>query len=1218
MMTNTIVFSRYFQSLLWAFIAGVFPNLLIAQPSNGLWHNKTREIRYQPEGENFVCVNPTRKFNRALYGTNTGYRTEAGDLPEFALYMPGMGGNFKFGIIKGTTSKWLSASKVKAVYKPGSMVYEVKDDLFPNGTIHITVLSRADKDGFIIKVNSQNVADDVELVCLYGGATGRKFSRDGDIGADPESVFYLHKENCDDNDYELQKEGFSLKYGSGKIAPTASQKKQLLGVFPKGKYLIADAANQASPIKLWDNKIATAPVFAGKFNLKNQENYYFSIYNPEGTTPDSYESLKTVFHQAESARAQLAKRVVVKTPDDYINTLGGALAMAADAIWESPTYLHGAVAWRMRLNAWRGAYVADVLGWHDRAKLHFSSYANSQVLEPETGPIVSDTALNLARQKEVMGTAMFSSGYISRNPNANNRPHHYDMNLVFFDQIFNYFNWTGDVNFLKEIWPVLQRHMAWEKRNFDSDGDGLYDAYAAIWASDALQYSGGGVTHTSAYNYRANKEMARLAGILGKDAKPYQAEAAHILQAMQQKLWMPASGTFAEYKDLLGNQLLHTKPGLWTIYHAMDAHIPDNFQAWQLLKYIDHQIPHIPVKAKELEDKGYFTLSTTNWQPYTWSVNNVALAELLHTSLAYWQGGRNDHAFKLWKSSLIESMYLGASPGNFQQLSFYDAMRGELYRDFADPVAMAGRSLVEGLFGILPDALSGKLVIRPGLPKEWNTASLSIPDVSFDFKRTGNKEVYTIVPSFQKKLALTMQLKAYKSQIKSLKVNGLEVKWEAIETAIDIPEIKFTANTAPEYVVELEWAGNELEGMSFTDSYASGSKFNLKGNKSTLIAVNDAQEVLSSSVISGGAINTTLTPTTGQKTLFARLRQDDFSWWQAIDLNIREILIAQLDSKQEANKLIFDLHNFSETIKGNLILNAKVFKKEISLGGRASQKFEISDADLNPGSNSVRFIANGKVLLDTVLIYWDIKSADTNKFETINLAGDFNADLNKIFKTPYLSPRPNAVTLQIPTQGIGNWCYPLIDPEIDDSGLRKQAGTKNEVLFKNEIPFATPGILGTKNIVFTSKWDNYPDSIQISLKGKAKHAYFLMAGTTNHMQSRLQNAQVNINYTDGTSSVLKLNNPENWWPIEQDFVNDGYAFTTDAPIPPRLYLKSGNVMSTFADYKTIKGFSSYGIEGGAATILDLPLDPSKTLKNLTLKTIANEVIVGLMSVTLKR
>jgi hypothetical protein len=46
------------------------------------------------------------------------------------------------------------------------------------------------------------------------------------------------------------------------------------------------------------------------------------------------------------------------------------------------------------------------------------------------------------------------------------------------------------LTFLKETWPVLKRHLEWETRNFDSDSDGLYDAYAAIWASDALQYSG--------------------------------------------------------------------------------------------------------------------------------------------------------------------------------------------------------------------------------------------------------------------------------------------------------------------------------------------------------------------------------------------------------------------------------------------------------------------------------------------------------------------------------------------------------------------------------------------------------------------------------------------------------------------------------------------------------------------------------------------------------
>src|SRR5690606_11910979 len=149
------------------------------------------------------------------------------------------------------------------------------------------------------------------------------------------------------------------------------------------------------------------------------------------------------FLHAEEARKQLANRVKVRTPDSYINTLGGALAFAADAIWEAPAYRHGAVAWRMPLNGWRGAYVADPLGWHDRARLHFGSYANSQVTEPVTGPVVADTMLNLARQKEEIGTSLFSSGYISRNPDNNTKAHHYDMNLVFIDQLLGHFRWTG-------------------------------------------------------------------------------------------------------------------------------------------------------------------------------------------------------------------------------------------------------------------------------------------------------------------------------------------------------------------------------------------------------------------------------------------------------------------------------------------------------------------------------------------------------------------------------------------------------------------------------------------------------------------------------------------------------------------------------------------------------------------------------------------------------
>jgi hypothetical protein len=40
------------------------------------------------------------------------------------------------------------------------------------------------------------------------------------------------------------------------------------------------------------------------------------------------------------------------------------------------------------------------------------------------------------------------------------------------------------------------------------------------------------------------------------------------------------------------------------------------------------------------------------------------------------------------------------------------------------------------------------------------------------------------------------------------------------------------------------------------------------------------------------------------------------------------------------------------------------------------------------------------------------------------------------------------------------------------------------------------------------------------------------------------------------------------------------------------------------------------IEGGAATVLDLKINPSKELKFITLKTTASEVVIGLMAITI--
>lgn len=41
-----------------------------------------------------------------------------------------------------------------------------------------------------------------------------------------------------------------------------------------------------------------------------------------------------LYEKAEKARAELASRIRIETPDAYLNTLGGALALAADGIWD--------------------------------------------------------------------------------------------------------------------------------------------------------------------------------------------------------------------------------------------------------------------------------------------------------------------------------------------------------------------------------------------------------------------------------------------------------------------------------------------------------------------------------------------------------------------------------------------------------------------------------------------------------------------------------------------------------------------------------------------------------------------------------------------------------------------------------------------------------------------------------------------------------------------
>ena len=593
-----------------------------------------RPLRYRPDRGDFVIENGGEYFNRPLYGGNTAFRVDAGDKPEFTLYLPGRGGNLRLGVRARSGSKWLAdAEHVIARYRPGEMIYQVRDPLLgAEGVLRLSTLALDATDGLIVRVEADSIAEGVDLLWAYGGVNGQRGSRDGDIGTERVPIseyFQLKPEFCQDNLFTLDGRTFTLK----------SKPAAIVGVMPAGsKLAVADAAGWKSidalllaPMK---DAAPARPVVVGHVPLVAHEPALLLVQRVTDQRP-AYQAddVPRVFDETAAHFRKLREQVSVQTPDPYIDAAAGALKLAADAIWDEPqsVVMHGAIAWRRSLLGWRGPYAMDALGWHDRARRHFTYWSQRQNTNPisEKFPPADENS-NLSRSEK----ALHSNGDISNS--------HYDMNAVYIDAALRHLLWTGDLEFARTIWPVLERHLAWERRmfrrEFGPDKLPLYEAYASIWASDDIQYHGGGVSYQSAYNYYHNTMAARLARLLGHDPAPYQREAEQIAKAMRKYLWLSDEGSFAEFKDLLGNQLVHQSSGLWTFYHTIDSELPTPHEAWQMAAALDRSSIRIPVRGPGVpDDADYHVLPSSDWMPYSWSVNNVVMGENIHTALAYWQ-----------------------------------------------------------------------------------------------------------------------------------------------------------------------------------------------------------------------------------------------------------------------------------------------------------------------------------------------------------------------------------------------------------------------------------------------------------------------------------------------------------------------------------------------------------------------------------------------------
>ena len=156
-----------------------------------------RSLHYRPDGNSAVLVNGDARYNRALYGAHNGFRLECSDSPVFAFYFSGMCGHMELDP---------AGQPVRTTYTAGKMNYRF-------GNVEVEAqMARTGSDIAILRLHNRG-GKAATIPFLYGGASGVKFNRNGDLGVDDPHGFDLSEQACRMNRFDIDGKQATVHFG---------------------------------------------------------------------------------------------------------------------------------------------------------------------------------------------------------------------------------------------------------------------------------------------------------------------------------------------------------------------------------------------------------------------------------------------------------------------------------------------------------------------------------------------------------------------------------------------------------------------------------------------------------------------------------------------------------------------------------------------------------------------------------------------------------------------------------------------------------------------------------------------------------------------------------------------------------------------------------------------------------------------------------------------
>jgi len=295
------------------------------------------------------------------------------------------------------------------------------------------------------------------------------------------------------------------------------------------------------------------------------------------------------------------------------------------------------------------------------------------------------------------------------------------------NQVWEHYRWTGNRQFVVDLWPFIKKAVAWETANCDPHAEGLSFSYYPQWNCDSYACPEKSVAAT-AVGWTILDSAAHMAEVVGdkQTAADYRARADRCRAASDRELWDDKSGIL---RSVGSDGLKGSHPNGWEEDMAINLGLLDPARGRRAMRWVESQY------GFQGTSPDVRLLMTSDLWPLRWSNQWVAVGDTMLCAQAALKCGDVD----LWwpyVSTVIHSSFRSFSPGiNFAIANTGMGCGDHEDIDSDDPHLQFA---VRGLFGIEPDLQDATFSICPAFPSNWKQASIKTPDISYDYQRQGD------------------------------------------------------------------------------------------------------------------------------------------------------------------------------------------------------------------------------------------------------------------------------------------------------------------------------------------------------------------------------------------------------------------------------------------------------------------------------------------------